>query len=108
MKRHAGLYAYVLPLLLLATSASAGDVPDALTNFAAAKVVIGQKNFTGDQCKSKSSKTTLCGSEGGPALGGKILYVPDSGGNRVLGFKKVPKKNGASAKIVLGQANFSN
>jgi hypothetical protein len=108
MKRHAGLCAYVLPLFLLAASAWAGDVPDALTNFAAAKVVIGQKNFTGDQCKNKSSKTTLCGSEGGPALGGKILYVPDSGGNRVLGFKKVPKKNGASAKIVLGQSNFSN
>ncbi len=49
-----------------------------------------------------------CVQFGGPALGGNILYVPDSGGNRVLGFKKVPKKNGPSAKIVLGQSNFSN
>jgi hypothetical protein len=108
MNRHAGVYASVLPVFLLAASAWAGDVPDALTNFAAAKVVIGQKSFQSDQCKAKSSKNTVCSSEGGPALGGKILYVPDSGGNRVLGFKKVPKKNGASAKIVLGQTNFSN
>ena len=108
MNRHAGLYAFVLSLFLLAASAWAGDVPDALTNFAAAKVVIGQKNFKSNQCKSKPSKNSLCGSEGGPALGGKILYVPDSGETRVLGFKKVPKKDGASAKIVLGQPNFSS
>src|SRR5208282_4787602 len=41
-------------------------------------------------------------------LGKNILYVPDSGDNRVLGFKKVPAKDGAAAKIVLGQKNFSN
>jgi hypothetical protein len=109
MNRHAGLCASVLLFFLLAASAwAAGDAPDALTNFAAAKVVIGQKNFTSNQCKSKPSKNSLCGSEGGPALGGKILYVPDSGETRVLGFKKVPKKNGASAKLVLGQPNFSS
>ena len=108
MNRHTGLYASVLSFFLLSASAWAGDAPDALTNFAAAKVVIGQKNFKGNQCKSKPSKNSLCGSEGGPALGGKILYVPDSGETRVLGFKKVPKKNGASAKLVLGQPNFSS
>ena len=108
MNRHSGVYASVLPLFLLVGSAWAGDVQDALTNFAAAKVVIGQKNFKINQCKPKSAKNTVCSSEGRPALGGKFLYVPDSGGNRVLGFKKVPKKNGASAKIVLGQTNFSN
>ncbi len=108
MNRHTGLYASVLPLFLIAASAWAADAPDALTNFAAAKVVIGQKNFKSNQCKSKSSKHTVCGSEGGPALAGNVLYVPDSGETRVLGFKKVPKKNGASAKFVLGQTNFSN
>lgn len=95
-------------MFLMAASAWPAAAPDALTNFAAAKVVIGQKNFKRNQCKNKSSKKSLCGSEGGPALGGNVLYVPDSGETRVLGFKKVPKKNGASANFVLGQTNFSN
>ena len=108
MNRHTGLYASVLPLFLMAASAWAADAPSALTNFAAAKVVIGQKNFKSNKCKTKASKNTVCGSEGGPALGGNVLYVPDSVETRVLGFKKVPTKNGASAKFVLGQTNFSN
>ncbi len=41
-------------------------------------------------------------------MGKKVLYIPDADNNRVLGFKKIPKKNGASAKLVLGQTNFSN
>ena len=54
------------------------------------------------------SKSDLCEPEGAAALGNGILYVPDSGNNRVLGFKKVPNKNGASAKLVLGQTSFKS
>ncbi|MGC1189144.1 MAG: NHL repeat-containing protein [Candidatus Binatus sp.] len=94
---------------LAAGPARAGDAPEALTNFEAAKVVIGQKNFTSSKCNlgGKPTKDTLCGMEGAAALGKNTLYVPDSGNARVLGFKGIPKKNGASAKLVLGQANFS-
>jgi len=96
---------------MAAGPARAGDVPDALTTFAAAKVVIGQKNFTSGECDQGTdnpSAKSLCGPEGAAAVGKKVLYVPDSENVRVLGFKKIPKKNGASAKFVLGQTNFSN
>src|SRR5208282_4008097 len=87
------------------------DMPDALTNFAAAQVVIGQKKFTGSECNQgskKPGKNTICGPEGAAALGKNTLYVPDGGNTRVLGFAKIPTKDGASAKFVLGQSNFSN
>jgi len=90
--------------------AGADDSTAALTTFAAAKVVIGQKNFKGSECNrngSHPSANTICEAEGAPAVGKKVLYVPDSANNRVLGFKTVPKKNGASAKFVLGQPNFT-
>ena len=95
--------------VLAAGTARSGDAPEALTNFADAKIVIGQKNFTSAECNNggKPAKGTLCGSEGAAALGKKTLFVPDGGNVRVLGFKKVPTKNGASAKFVLGQTSFS-
>ena len=88
-------------------SGARGDAPEALTNFEAAKVVIGQKNFTSS--KSTGGKPTKDLSAAWRVLPhwAKILFVPDSGNARVLGFKGIPKKNGASAKLVLGQANFS-
>ena len=107
----------VLPILaalffvMAAAVAQAQDVPDALTTFAAAKIVIGQKDFTSLDCNENGSNptaSTLCDAEGAGALGKKIFYVPDSDNARVLGFKKIPKMNGASAKIVLGQTNFTN
>ncbi len=97
--------------VLAVGTARSQDAPEALSNFADATVVIGQKNFTGSACNEgagKAGKSTICGPEGAAALGKNILYVPDSGDNRVLGFKKVPAKDGAAAKIVLGQKNFSN
>ncbi len=112
MIRQIGLRVFVcLFFLIAAAPARAGDVAEALTTFAAAKVVIGQKDFTGGDCNRVTeipAANTLCEGEGAPALGKKRLYIPDSVNERVLGFKKIPKKNGASAKFVLGQTNFSN
>src|SRR5215510_3210494 len=96
----------LLVFLCLSVSGPAwsGDEPAALTNFPTAKVVIGQTDFTSGACDQGGNPTdnSLCGPEGG-AAGKKLFYVPDSENNRVLGFKKIPKKNGASAKFVLGQ-----
>ncbi len=109
--RRIGLWiAVCLCLVLAGDPARSGDVPEALTNFAAAKVVIGQKDFTSGDCDQggTTSAKDLCGPEGPAALGKKILYLSDADNNRVLGFKKVPKKNDASAKLVLGQPNFTS
>lgn len=110
MNRHTVLYASVLPLFLMAASAWAGDAPAALTNFAAATVVIGQSDFTSGECNQGGSPTAdnLCEPEGAAGTNKKLLYIPDSSDARVLGFKKVPKTNGASASFVLGQPNFSD
>ena len=95
--------------VLAVGTARSQDAPEALSNFASAKFVIGQKNFTSSKCNNggKPAKGTLCSSEGAAALGKTTLFVPDGGNVRVLGFKKVPTKNGASAKFVLGQTSFS-
>ncbi len=97
--------------VLAVGSARSGDQPDALTTFAAATLVIGQKNFTGAKCDNGNGKpgnATLCGPEGPVASGNKAFYITDTGNNRVLGFKNVPTKNGASAKFVLGQKNLKS
>src|ERR1700735_322040 len=97
--------------VLAVGSARSGDQPDALTTFADATLVIGQKNFTGSKCDNgngKPAKATLCGPEGPAALGNKAFYITDTGNDRVLGFKNVPAKNGASAKFVLGQKNLKS
>src|SRR5215471_19549971 len=100
----------VVVFLFLPASALPDDRSEALTNFASAKVVIGQPDFTSGDCNQPSDNPTasnLCEPEGGGASR-KLLYIPDSGNNRVLGFKKIPKKNGASANFVLGQTDFTS
>src|SRR5271154_5277327 len=95
--------------VLAVGSTRAGDQPDALTTFADATLVIGQKNFTNSKCDNgngKPSNTDLCGPEGPVASGSKAFYITDTGNDRVLGFKNVPAKNGALAKFVLGQKNL--
>src|SRR5271167_232324 len=112
MRRRIGLWILLCLFFVLAAGQTrAGEVPEALTTFAAAKVVIGQKNLTSGECDQGADNPTaksLCGPEGGAAAGKKAFYIPDSENVRVLGFKKIPKKNGAAAKFVLGQSNFSN
>jgi hypothetical protein len=111
MIRRIGIWLFACMFFLMAAvPAHAGD--DALSNFAAANVVIGQKKFSASGCNRKPAggkpgKNTICGPEGAAAVDGTTFFLPDSGNVRVLGFKGVPKKNGASAKLVLGQSNFS-
>jgi hypothetical protein len=100
-----------LIFVLFGGPARSQDISDALKSFAAAKVVIGQKNFSSSGCNRNAdnpSANTICESEGPIAKGKKVLYVTDGANARVLGFKKTPKKNGASANFVLGQTNFSS
>jgi len=91
-------------------SAAEDSQPQALANFAAANRVIGQPDFTSNQCDQGGSPAAndFCDQEGTIILVGKKLYAADSSYDRVLGFKKLPKKNGASAKFVLGQPNFTS
>jgi hypothetical protein len=69
-----------------------------------ANIVIGQTNFgaptPGCTAKNLSAPETL-------AVAGGKLVVADSSNARVLIYKKIPKKNGAKASIVLGQNNFT-
>lgn len=39
---------------------------------------------------------------------GEKLYISDSGNDRVLVFNQIPQENGATADVVLGQADFEN
>jgi hypothetical protein len=106
MIRRFAVWVLVFPFFALVPgSARSQHVPDALTNFEAAKVVIGQKNFSTSGC-SVPAASTLCDPYG-EAFANKLLYIDDSDYSRVLGFKQVPKKGGAKAKFVLGQTNFS-
>ena len=69
-----------------------------------ANIVIGQAKFGtrnfGCTAKALSAPETLS------AAGGKLV-VADSSNARVLIYKKIPKKNGQKASIVLGQNNFT-
>ncbi len=74
------------------------------TTQAPANIVVGQAKFG-----TRNSACTANGMnapETISAAGGKLV-VADSSNARVLIFKKIPKKNGAKANIVLGQNNFT-
>jgi hypothetical protein len=73
------------------------------TTQAPANIVVGQAKF--------GTRTDACSAKGLDApetisVGGGKLVVADSDNARVLIFKKIPKKNGQKADIVLGQKNF--
>ncbi|WP_257453288.1 NHL repeat-containing protein [Archangium lipolyticum] len=82
----------------------------ALDNFQAARVVIGQDDFTSDAPNREGDPgaNTLNGPWGNPTFANGRLYIPDQGNNRVLGFNGVPAANGAQAGFVLGQPNFTS
>jgi hypothetical protein len=106
MNRQIGLWVFVCLFFLMATApVRAGDVPEALTTFEAATKVIGQKDFSTAGCSVPSART-MCDPYG-ETFAHNLLYIADADYNRVLGFKKLPKKNGGKAKFVLGQSNFS-
>jgi hypothetical protein len=104
--RHVTLSIGVFLLVLMAASKA---LP--LSDFEAAQVVIGQTDFTSGDCNQgggSPAANTLCSPSGAAGTGKKLLYLADANNARVLGFKKIPKTNGASANFVLGQTNFSN
>lgn len=80
-----------------------------LSDFQAASVVIGQPDFTsGDQNQGGSADAdTFSGIYGNPVVHNDILYLPDYGNSRVLGFNTIPTTNGESADFVLGQPDFT-
>ncbi len=90
--------------------AAADSQAEAVSTFAAANLVIGQPDFTSNQCDrgGAPAANNFCSPEGTLIMVGKKLYAADSDNNRVLGFKKLPTKNGASANFVLGQPNFTS
>ncbi len=68
-----------------------------------ADVVIGQSNFTSNGSGNGANQLN------GPSSvvsDGTRLFVADEGNNRILVFNTIPVSNGASANVVLGQANF--
>lgn len=77
------------------------------SNNASADVVIGQPNFTTNSTGTTRSKLNEpWGVEYDP-LSGK-LFIVDYGNSRVLIYNQVPTTNGASADLVLGQADFTS
>jgi hypothetical protein len=74
------------------------------TTQASANFVVGQAKFgtRNDTCSAKGFNAP----ETISVAGGKLV-VADSSNSRVLIFKKIPKKNGQKADIVLGQNNFN-
>ena len=98
------------PLALIAmvvTGANAGGATTIrLETFQAAKVVIGQPNLTSDGANDTAK--TVKFPYGSAFEAGGILFLPDWGNARVLGFKGIPSHNGAKAKFVLGQSNLTS
>ncbi len=79
------------------------------TNKAPADVVVGQPDFTrtvpNDGGQFIPNEKSFKGPQGVWLQGGK-LFVADTGNNRVLIFNSVPRSNGASADVVVGQPDF--
>ena len=79
-----------------------------------ADIVLGQKNFTtcvennnGSGAGGAPSQTNL-GYPAGVWTDGKRLVVNDADNNRLMIWKKFPKKNFQKADIVIGQPNFTS
>ncbi len=70
---------------------------------ASASVVIGQEGF-GTNTPGLTEKTFS--RPVGISTDGQRLAVADNGNNRVLIFNRIPTSNGASADVVVGQADF--
>jgi uncharacterized protein (TIGR03437 family) len=75
------------------------------SNNAAADVVVGQPNFTGNAIGNTA--TTLSFPRYAFSDGTRLLIV-DSGNNRILIYNQIPTTNGAAADVVIGQENFIN
>ncbi|MBV9948516.1 MAG: hypothetical protein JOZ69_16825 [Myxococcales bacterium] len=74
-----------------------------------ADLVIGQTSFTGalsNQGGAAATAATLSLPSSVDVVGG-VLYVADTGNNRVVSFSTPPTASGASADSVLGQADLA-
>ena len=92
------------------SSSERGDgfiVVDDVAHTHAATVVIGQKNF-GDSSSNETSAYSVRTPYGNPTVVDGMLYLPDFGNNRVLGYNTVPANNGEWADFVVGQRNLTN
>ncbi len=79
------------------------------TTFQAADVVIGQADFSGqdDNQGGSAGGNTLAQPYGNPGVADGVLYLPDTGNNRLLGFDAFPVDNNSYADFVLGQPDFT-
>ena len=92
------------------SSGGGGDTILIFDNFQAASVVVGQVDFDqiGDnQGGAAAGVNTVSDLFGNPVVHKDILYLPDKGNSRVLGFDGIPDINGAPADFVLGQPDFT-
>ena len=77
------------------------------TNGMAASVVLGQPDFT--QSTPATTSTGMNGPGGVGVESPGIVWVADSGNNRILGFAKgAGFTNGMAASVVLGQPDFTH
>lgn len=83
--------------------------------YQSASLVIGQPDFTSTAPRQSedaptADANTLDMPEGNVAYAraADVLYVPDTGDSRVLGFNGIPDTNNANADFVVGQPDFSS
>ena len=99
------------PLVLAPPSAVAqtGDSTLPYHNGMAAKVVIGQPDFTSGAVNQGGSPggNTLRSNAQTLVVNGKLL-IADAQNNRVLVFNQVPATNNAFADVVIGQQDFTS
>ena len=71
-----------------------------------ASVVIGQSDFIsfGDEITAANSVSTPFGN---PTVVDGMLYLPDLGNSRTLGYDAIPNSNGASADFAIGQDSLT-
>lgn len=76
------------------------------TTFMEASMVTGQADFTTNAGSASGTNRTVAPPDA--YEDGVRMCIPDRLNHRVLLFNQVPSTNGASADLVLGQANFSS
>jgi hypothetical protein len=80
------------------------------SNGKAADLVLGQASFADvlpNRGGAAPSASTLSFPAAIESVGG-VVYIADTGNNRVVSFTAIPKSNGASANGVLGQPNLTS
>ncbi len=71
-----------------------------------ADLVLGQPNFTSYAAGSPTA-SSMRGPQG-VWIQGNMLFVADTGNNRILIWNSIPTSNNQPANLVLGQANFTS